>query len=76
MSGTGGQERRRLPLAPLLRAAGNPSIKTLAIMTGFGYRQMYRWINDGGLTINHADRAACAIGLHPANIWPEFLEAS
>lgn len=36
----------------------------------------YRWMRAGHLSIDHADRAAIALGVHPVLIWPEFYDVA
>ena len=43
----------------------------VARATGAHSSQVHRWKTEG-LTFYAADKAACAIGKHPANIWPEW----
>ena len=62
---------RRFGLDPLLAAAGRPNNLKLARLTGVHRRQIYRWRTDG-LSEYHADIAACHLGLHPANVWPDW----
>lgn len=69
MSAIYDSERRRLPIEPLLAFAG--SYRQVALRSGLNVREVYRDRIKGGLTVVAADRAACAFGLHPAEIWPE-----
>lgn len=73
----------RLPLAPLAgivrgtepmrdqRDVGMP--RRIADACGFHVRQVLRWYEDGGIPYYQADAAACALGLHPTLIWPDYL---
>lgn len=61
----------RWPLAPLLIAAGHPSADVIAMQLGVSPRSIWRW-HHRGLTDRQADRAAIALGYHPANIWPDW----
>lgn len=65
----------RFPFEPLLDAAGRPNLKHLARVCGAHPRQIYRW-RETGLSDEHADRAACSLGLHPMNVWPNYLEVT
>jgi hypothetical protein len=62
----------RFPLEPLRAALGRPNNLQLARLVGAHRRQVYRW-RDDGLSERLADRSACRVGLHPSNIWPEWL---
>jgi len=61
----------RFPLTPLVAAAGSDSIADLARAVGVTTRTVSRW-RASGLTVHAADRAAIAIGTHPAMVWPAF----
>lgn len=63
--------RVRWPLAPLLVAAGHPPVAHLAQQIGVATRTVWRW-HHRGLTDTQADRAAIALGLHPANVWTHW----
>ncbi|NNF70332.1 MAG: helix-turn-helix domain-containing protein [Acidimicrobiia bacterium] len=63
----------RWPLAPLLASAGNPPVAQLARQVGVATRTVWRW-QLRGLTDTQADRAAVALGLHPANIWDHWYQ--
>ena len=52
-----------------LRAAGTSSISQLSARTGICRRTLHRWAHDG-IPPMSADRAAIALGLHPASVWP------
>ncbi len=60
----------RLPFEPLTAQAQAPTIDTLATQIGVSRRTVHRWINQG-IPANQADRAAIAVGTHPACLWPE-----
>jgi hypothetical protein len=64
----------RWPFAPLLDAAGRPSVDALAGWLGVSPRTIWRW-HHRGLTDRQADRAAIALGQHPANIWTDWHHA-
>lgn len=61
---------RRFPLAPL---RGHRTVRQLAAEIGAHPKQIYRWA-DYGLDPWQADRAACALGLHPQIVWPDYDE--
>ncbi len=58
----------RWPIAPLLTATGHPPATQLAARIGVSVRTIWRW-HHTGLDDCQADRAAVALGFHPANIW-------
>lgn len=60
----------RLPFAPLVTEAAAPTIDTLAVRIGVSRRTVHRWIIHG-IPADQADRAAIALGAHPANLWPD-----
>lgn len=61
----------RYPLQPLLDAAGVTlnGLRQLVPMNGSTYRNA----REHGLTEQQADRYACALGLVPWSVWPEWL---
>lgn len=63
--------QRRFPLEPLLALRPEVTVTGLSTLLGVHSRQGVRWRADGGMTARFADRAACVLGLHPANVWPE-----
>jgi lambda repressor-like predicted transcriptional regulator len=63
--------RVRWPLGPLLDVAGHPPARILAAQVGVSPRTVWRW-HHLGLSDLQADRAAVALGWHPANIWPHW----
>ena len=64
-----GSMTERFPLEPLARAARADSVVALARAVGVSPRTVHRWAIAGIPTLA-ADRAAIAVGSHPANIWP------
>lgn len=81
---------RRLPLAPLVHAVGErerhvtqgihthqrpqSSACVVAELSGVSRRTVVRW-RHYGIDVWSADRAACALGLHPWAIWgDEWLQ--
>jgi hypothetical protein len=64
----------RWPLGPLLDAAGHPTANDLAAWIGVSARTVWRWHHQG-LTDTQADRAAIALGWHPANVWTDWHQA-
>lgn len=66
-----------VPLAPLeaiARAAANHSDEewgpaTFAQLVGVSDRTITRWRKSGRILWHVADEAACALGMHPLNIW-------
>lgn len=67
------EDARRLPVDPLLRAAGARNLRELADMAGVTHRAARRWSSQG-LPWWNADRVACRLDLHPINVWPDFYE--
>lgn len=76
----------RFPVQPLLDAgrSTNPKVKnrendstraTVAQLVGIHRDTLRKWERRGGLTPWAADRAACALGLHPASIWADWYAA-
>lgn len=63
----------RWPVEPLFRAAGTDKFLELARLTGFHERTIHRWIHNG-IPDATADQAACALGLHPLSIWPNYCD--
>lgn len=61
----------RLPAEPLYRAVGAESMKTTARALNVNIRQLYRW-NAYGIDQWRADRLAIGLGLHPAEVWPDW----
>lgn len=49
------------------------NVPELASMCGVDKRTWARW-RVSGVGYWQADRAACAAGYHPAEVWPEFVE--
>ena len=45
----------------------------IAELAGVSRRTVNRW-RHAGIPLELADRLACAIGLHPSNVWPEWYE--
>lgn len=64
--------------APLLELAPATDDRTLAALFGVTRRTIVRWTTGrtGVCGLDRAERFAIAIGLHPASVWPEWLEFS
>lgn len=60
----------RYPFEPLATQARDATIETLAARIGVSRRTVHRWAIRG-IPAEQADRAAIAIGSHPAYLWPE-----
>ena len=60
----------RLPFEPITTQTRGATIDTIAITIGVSRRTIHRWINQG-IPAEQADRAAIALGTHPACLWPE-----
>lgn len=63
----------RYPLADLEQLVDADSTLTLARRLGVHVRQLYRW-RHRGLTAERADVLAVRIGLHPALVWPTWVD--
>lgn len=61
------------PLQPLFEAAGTDDFTELGYLTGFAARTIHRWETNGIPDLS-ADQAACALGLHPSTIWPNWFD--
>jgi len=63
------------PLDPLVAAVGHGGAENrrVALAVRVSIRTVCRWRAAGGLSERQADRAACALGLHPAEIWPSWF---
>jgi hypothetical protein len=59
----------RLPLEPLVAAHG--SVSALARTLGRSRAQVSKW-RATGVPLLTADRVACALGRHPAEVWPQW----
>lgn len=62
---------RPFPLEPLWEVAKATSQSELAVRLRTRQSTISRAAVDG-FTIDQADRFACAIGRHPANVWPDW----
>jgi len=60
----------RYPFEPLATQARDATIETLAARIGVSRRTVHRWAIQG-IPADQADRAAIAIGSHPACLWPK-----
>ena len=58
---------------PLWVAGGRPDAGRAARSYGVSRRTIYRWQRHG-LSDRAADQAAIAVGLHPANVWPNWQD--
>lgn len=59
----------RISIEPLVERYGNGS--ALARALGCDHTQVSRWRSQG-LPLDSADRVAVALGLHPAEVWPDW----
>jgi lambda repressor-like predicted transcriptional regulator len=66
-------DRPRWAVAELAAATGLP-LRRLAVLAGYTERTGCRWRPDVLLTDERADRAACALGMHPAEVWPAWFD--
>ncbi len=60
----------RLPFEPIASQTRGETIDIVAATIGVSRRTIHRWINHG-IPAEQADRAAIALGTHPAYLWPE-----
>lgn len=66
--------RRRFPLAPLAVLTGPPAGPAeLGRRLGVP-RSSIEYYRDHGVGEVEADRLACVVGVHPAVIWPDWLD--
>jgi hypothetical protein len=63
----------RYPLQPLLDAIGADSLRDAADRLGTSVTSL-RHYRDDGLTLQVADRLTIAAGLHPAMVWPSWVD--
>jgi lambda repressor-like predicted transcriptional regulator len=63
----------RFSLDPVLRRFG--TVGEAADHLGVSVRSLYRWMKDG-LSWQRADEVAVRLGVHPANIWPDWFAAA
>ena len=63
----------RQPRLPLVAAHG--TVTVLAAALGRSREQVARW-RSGGLPLCSADAVACALGRHPAEVWPEWYSVA
>lgn len=68
-----GVRQRRYPTGPLRGLLGVSTTTELARTCGVVRRQMQRY-GVYGLPESVADRIAVRLGMHPAEIWPEWFE--
>lgn len=68
----------RLPIEPLLEIVGrDASLRSIARQLDRSTSTISRWVRHGSIPEFDADRAAHALGLHPAEIWPiEWAEVA
>ena len=63
-----------LPVANLERAAGSISRRDYLRAIGTTTKR-YQYYSEKGLTVDLADKWAERLGLHPACVWPTWVEA-
>lgn len=52
------------------------SMRRVALLCHAPTSRVTSWIRTGRISINDADRAALTLGMHPAEIWPEWIEVA
>lgn len=64
----------RLPVEPLIRAAGAENLNDLGAVLGIppSARRLRQWKAQGGIPYYTADSLAARLGMHPAQVWPEW----
>lgn len=62
---------RRFDIWYLSDALAHPGRDVIARRVGVNTVTINRWVREGLSRIS-ADRAACSIGLHPANVWTDW----
>ena len=67
------QRQPRFDLHELEHAAGTNNRTHLARTLATTPSTIHRWAHDG-IPLHSADHAATKLNLHPANIWPHFLD--
>jgi hypothetical protein len=71
--------RARLHVQPGRRTRSAPndqrwaSLEQLACLCGVEKRTYERWARAGSVPFWRADEIACRLGIHPAELWPEFM---
>lgn len=65
----------RWPVSALFEATGL-TVQQIAVEAGRCRRTGIRWSQCDTLNDIQADHAACALGLHPALIWPDWFAAA
>jgi hypothetical protein len=63
------------PTAPLIEALGDLPDRTAAELLGINRDSLIRWRSPGATTTAaYADRYAIALGVHPAELWPSWID--
>lgn len=75
MISAGVAAEERFDFGRIERLVEAESMLELTRRLGINPRQVYRW-RSYGVQWSRADQMACALGLHPGDIWPEWWEAS
>lgn len=65
-------DTRRFDVAPVL-ALGVPIVE-IARRSGIDSAQIHRWKRGAGIPAAKADQLACSLGVHPAQLWPDWFE--
>jgi hypothetical protein len=63
----------RYPVQPLLDLFPNSTHEQLCAVAGFGNRSLVSEWKRRGIPWLSADKLAIAHGLHPAEVWPEWI---
>jgi hypothetical protein len=65
----------RFGLAPLQDALGHPTHAMIAELAGVKRATVAQW-TQRGLSAFQADRVAVAVGMHPAEVWADWWDAT
>lgn len=60
------------PLADVYRAVGPLSLTEMAERTGICERSLVRWLKNGAVPDQSADRLVIALELHPSIVWTGY----
>jgi hypothetical protein len=64
--------QHRLPFAPLEHAAGAETTADIARRLGISTQRVHDYRRTG-IPVYKADRCAVRLGVHPLDVWPDFL---
>lgn len=64
---------KRYPFQPLMERIGARSLNDAGVRLGVSGTTLYKYRGEG-LSAGVADRLAVGAGLHPAMVWPEWVD--